>query len=139
MTNSLFFTTFFQIIIIIIIINIIMKERKPSSHVRISSLHLVVDLFFSFRLKGALKSKISAEKQKKKANRGRKGMNKSTERVNIEEALTQREHAGMEEYQIPFIQQNLPCFYWKVWSITGANAHWNPIPKKESISSQAPN
>jgi len=71
MTNSLFFTTFFQIIIIIII-NIIPKERKPPFHVRISSLHLVVDLFFSFRLKGDLKSKISAEKQNKKANRGRK-------------------------------------------------------------------
>lgn len=57
MTNSLFFTTFFQIIIIIII-NIIMKERKPSSHARISSLRLVVELFFSLRLKGALNLKF---------------------------------------------------------------------------------
>lgn len=45
-------------------------------------------------------------------------MNKSRERGNIEQIL--RERGGTEEYSIQFIQQNLPCFYWKIWSITGA-------------------
>lgn len=76
-------------------------------------------IYFSLSLKGALKSKISTEKQEK-ANRGRGGMNKRTETVNTEQTLTERASSGKEEYSILFIQQNLPCFYWKFWSITGA-------------------